>query len=82
MLLNGSNHRFSAFAIVGILCVLLPVASLTSEVPRPRGVALSKAPLYLPTGADRGQFVCLDGLKTIRFEQVVIADVINLSKYN
>ncbi|CAH1118771.1 unnamed protein product [Phaedon cochleariae] len=39
---------------------------LSSEVPRPRGVSLSRAPLYPP---DR-DFTCFDGSKTIPFTQV------------
>lgn len=38
----------------------------TSEVPRPRGVPLSRAPLY----AAGKEFVCLDGSLTIPFVQV------------
>lgn len=39
-----------------------------SDIPRPRGVALSKSSLYEPSGGDT--FVCLDGRKTIKFTQV------------
>lgn len=39
---------------------------VVSDVPRPRGVALSQASLYEPSN----KFVCLDGKKTIKFIQV------------
>lgn len=38
-----------------------------TELPRPRGVSISRASLY-PAGG--GKFVCLDGKRTIRWEQV------------
>lgn len=39
---------------------------LTSQVPRPRGVSLSKASLYLPGN----EFTCLDGSQVIPFSRV------------
>lgn len=38
-----------------------------TELPRPRGVSISRTSLY-PAGG--GKFVCLDGKRTIRWEQV------------
>lgn len=38
-----------------------------SEIPRLRGVSISRASLY-PTSGDT--FVCLDGLKTIKYSQI------------
>jgi protein kinase C substrate 80K-H len=46
------------FAVLTVLC--------SSEVPRPRGVSLSRASLYSP---DRN-FLCFDNSKTIAFSQV------------
>lgn len=45
---------------------LLSFEVLTSEVPRPRGVSLSRASLYTP---DK-DFTCLDGSQTIPFIRV------------
>uniref|UniRef100_A0A1L8DJ39 Glucosidase 2 subunit beta n=2 Tax=Nyssomyia neivai TaxID=330878 RepID=A0A1L8DJ39_9DIPT len=38
-----------------------------SEIPRPRGVSISRANLYVATGDN---FVCLDGLRTIKYSQI------------
>jgi len=38
-----------------------------SEIPRPRGVSLTKANLYT---SSNNEFVCLDGKKTIKYTQV------------
>ncbi|XP_055627082.1 glucosidase 2 subunit beta [Toxorhynchites rutilus septentrionalis] len=48
------------------LCSLVIV--VLTELPRPRGVSISRASLY-PANAG-GKFVCLDGKKTIQWEQV------------
>lgn len=37
-----------------------------SDIPRPRGVAISKANLYVPGE----NFVCFDGKRTIKFTQI------------
>ncbi|KAF5275865.1 hypothetical protein FQR65_LT04104 [Abscondita terminalis] len=49
------------FIILVVICQIL-----TSEVPRPRGVSLSRASLYNP----EKDFVCFDGSLTIPFIQV------------
>uniref|UniRef100_A0A1B0CR59 Glucosidase 2 subunit beta n=1 Tax=Lutzomyia longipalpis TaxID=7200 RepID=A0A1B0CR59_LUTLO len=38
-----------------------------SEIPRPRGVSISRANLYATSG---DSFTCLDGLKTIKYNQI------------
>lgn len=40
--------------------------SVLSEIPRPRGVSLSKSSLYAPAET----FVCLDGKKTINYRNI------------
>lgn len=49
-----------------IFIIFLLVISAQSDVPRPRGVSLSKASLYLPTK----DFTCFDGTSTIPFSYV------------
>lgn len=52
--------------------ILFSLAYLTTyasdEIPRPRGVSLSRAPLYKPQASDK--FTCLDGSLTIPIDQV------------
>lgn len=55
------QHIFITFVLIS--CFGL---SVLSEIPRPRGVALSKSSLYAPGET----FACLDGKKTIKFNQV------------
>ncbi|KPJ19450.1 Glucosidase 2 subunit beta [Papilio machaon] len=55
------NH-FQAF----VLIIFTFVISAQSDVPRPRGVSLSKASLYSPTK----DFTCFDGTVTIPFNYV------------
>lgn len=51
----------------GLTFLVAVLIELTgSEVPRPRGVSLSRAPLYNPTK----EFTCLDNSRTIPFHQV------------
>lgn len=51
-----------------ILCVIFNFGiQVLSEVPRPRGVAISKAALYQ---SKNDKFVCFDGKKTIKYNQV------------
>lgn len=56
----------------GWLLLVLSVCSLgivvLTELPRPRGVSISRASLYPVDNG--GKFVCLDGRKTIQWEQV------------
>lgn len=47
---------------------LIGVGQSSVEVPRPRGVSLSRAGLYDP----EQDFTCFDGSKTIPFNQVII----------
>ncbi|NP_001296497.1 glucosidase 2 subunit beta-like [Bombyx mori] len=54
--------RFSSYFV--IFCSVIIFAQ--SDVPRPRGVSLSKASLYLPTK----DFTCFDGTATIPFSYV------------
>ncbi|KAK4881608.1 hypothetical protein RN001_004927 [Aquatica leii] len=53
------NHYI--FIILIVICQIL-----TSEVPRPRGVSLSRASLYNP----EKDFMCFDGSLTIPFSQI------------
>lgn len=55
------QHIFITFVLIS--CFGL---SVLSEIPRPRGVPLSKSSLYTPAET----FACLDGRKTIKFNQV------------
>lgn len=55
------NQFYSVFFIVGSF-----ITYVQSDVPRPRGVSLSKAPLYSPTK----DFTCFDGTITIPFSYV------------
>lgn len=50
---------FIVFQCFGIFVVL-------SEIPRPRGVSISQSSLYAPADT----FTCLDGLLTIRYDQI------------
>lgn len=56
----------------GWLLLIFVVCSLgivvLSELPRPRGVSISRASLY--PADNGGKFVCLDGKKTVQWEQV------------
>lgn len=54
------------FSYVFISCTILTVYVSSSEVPRPRGVSVSRAPLYHP----EKDFTCFDGTLTIPFSQV------------
>lgn len=60
-----SPGQTSKLLLVLVLCSF-GILVLT-ELPRPRGVSISRASLY-PAGG--GKFVCLDGKRTIRWEQV------------
>ncbi|KAM7350962.1 glucosidase 2 subunit beta [Cochliomyia hominivorax] len=58
-----------------IMCILMFAFTTTSlwtislaDVPRPRGVSLSKATLYKPRSDE--SWVCLDGSKTLKFLQI------------
>lgn len=51
---------------VAFIVLVFSLEILSSEVPRPRGVSLSRASLYIP---DK-DFTCLDGSKKIPFLQV------------
>lgn len=55
-------YPFDSFA----LTIIFLVICAQSDVPRPRGVSLSKAPLYSPTK----DFTCFDGTVTIPFSYV------------
>ncbi|GLV31584.1 Glucosidase 2 beta subunit [Carabus blaptoides fortunei] len=57
---------FSRRFILLLFIIIVACEIKTSEVPRPRGVPLSRAPLY----AAGKEFVCLDGSLTIPFLQV------------
>lgn len=54
----GTAHALFIFLVV---CEIL-----SAEVPRPRGVSLSRASLYDP----QNDFLCFDGSLTVRFGQV------------
>lgn len=57
------NSNFSFFIFILFLCIFVNCAS---EVPRPRGVSLSRAALYNPSK----DFTCFDGSLTVPFIQV------------
>lgn len=56
-------HNFLLFSLTYL------ISSASDEVSRPRGVSLSRAPLYKPQKADN-KFTCLDGSLTIPFDHV------------
>lgn len=58
--------NYLKFRSVFISCTILAICVSSSEVPRPRGVSLSRAPLYNP----EKDFTCFDGSLTIPFNQV------------
>lgn len=58
------NFAYNICSVVLIICSLTTTAQ--SDVPRPRGVSLSKASLYIPTK----DFTCFDGTVTIPFSYV------------
>lgn len=61
------SKKFSQ--IVFILLFTISVWTITlADVPRPRGVALSKATLYKPRSDDT--WICLDGSRTLKFLQI------------
>lgn len=74
--LSSSSPRRSVTGTLMTLCLLVIAAFVSipttraGDVPRPRGVELSRAALYEPTGNANDAFICLDGLKTIKYEQV------------
>lgn len=73
--MSGRINCFVAFAglcAFGLFFAQSPVGSLASEIPRPRGVSLSRAALYATTGDEQAIFPCLDGLKRILFTQVIL----------
>lgn len=57
-------HQGRSFVL---FCIIFGIQVL-SEVPRPRGVPISRAALYQPTKDDK--FTCFDGKKTIEFYKV------------
>lgn len=61
-----SSSSRSWLLLVSVLCSC-GILTVLTELPRPRGVSISRASLY-PAGG--GKFVCLDGKRTIRWEQV------------
>lgn len=65
-----NRHRMWSPKESGWLLLVLVIFSfgmlVLTELPRPRGVSISRASLY-PAGST---FVCLDGKRTIRWEQV------------
>ncbi|CAH0559390.1 unnamed protein product [Brassicogethes aeneus] len=67
-LLNKWQHRrlLSNYQKFTGVDVLFTCGILSSEVPRPRGVSLSRSSLYIPNK----EFACFDGSKTIPFSHV------------
>lgn len=62
MIYSGWIKQLQVFILIVVSCVI----SVQTEVPRPRGVSLSKASLYSPTK----DFTCFDGTSTIPFSYV------------
>lgn len=62
MIYSAWRRQLHSFVLVILTCVI----SAQTEVPRPRGVSLSKASLYSPTK----DFTCFDGSSTIPFTYV------------
>lgn len=63
----SSRGRESGWLLLVLTVCSLGILVLT-ELPRPRGVSISRASLYPVDNG--GKFVCLDGRKTIQWEQV------------
>lgn len=63
----SSRGRESGWLLLVLTVCSLGILVLT-ELPRPRGVSISRASLY--PADNGGKFVCLDGRKTIQWEQV------------
>lgn len=74
-----NNRHFGNFLCAQVNHLRTPIIALNSllprnysichvygEIPRPRGVSISRASLYEP----RDTFTCLDGRRTIKFTQV------------
>lgn len=53
--------------MVAVLLLTLLCSFCNSEIPRPRGVSISKASLYQP---NKDTWTCLDGLKVINYLQI------------
>lgn len=64
-MLNGRHNSF-IFLHTLILFVIIENSYVSSDIPRPRGVPLSRASLYDP----QKDFTCFDGSLTIPFTQV------------